>query len=286
MTHLSRQIFLALDPISSMHMGLSNDPEEHYRAELMSHFILRKIPNNITEECGEVYNKTTESKKLQQTRKSMANITPLNYVEPPVAAASSEGEYALSPLSSKKSGEPAQGSSDVTLWQSTSSTASSRVAPAPSSKESMKMEDVEGEAHLEARAKPVAVPSAASARSNRATTPVRDLSVKGVAMQSMKEIFCGDSALFKAQGLSGSDSAAAYDIIVRAGCASMQDLLCYLDEHKDHKECSCGAERDARAHDAQCSSRRAGVWVEGLTNIKIPAFHAMKIVQALKKDLK
>jgi len=271
-TYLSRQIFLALDPISSMHMGLSNDPEEHYRAELMSHFILRKIPNNIIDD-GEVYNKAHESKKLEQTRKSMMNFTPL-VADPPAEEGAPEG--AVGPFSKKADIYAAMDG----VLPSTQATAGV-TDPA-----SLKLVDYDGEVHQEFQPQPSAAFSAASARSNRASTPMRDLSVKGVAMQSMKDVFCGNATLFKAQGLSGPDSAAAYEVIVKAGCASMQDLFCYLDEHKIHKACSCGADKEARAHDSECSSRAAGAWVKGLMDIKVPAFHAVKIIQALKADLK
>ena len=44
---LSRECFLSLDPISAMHLGLTNDPENISRAEKLSKFLLQKIPNNI-----------------------------------------------------------------------------------------------------------------------------------------------------------------------------------------------------------------------------------------------
>jgi hypothetical protein len=44
---LSRECFLALDPISAKHLGLSNSQNSLDRAEKLSKYLLYKIPNNI-----------------------------------------------------------------------------------------------------------------------------------------------------------------------------------------------------------------------------------------------
>eukprot|EP01032_Pedospumella_encystans_P015700 gene15700-17943_t len=231
-TYLSRQIFLALDPISSMHMGLSNDPEEHYRAELMSHFILRKIPNTITDECGEVFNKKTESKKLQVTRASMAKITPLEYVEPPVIAVSNLDGEAV-PSGKKQQIEPvreegAQGDksnklSDVTLWQS------NKVTPVGDN-DHLEMVDMEGQHEASRREKPT--PSSDSQRAKLSASTKKDANIRSV---SLKELFCGEAYVFKSFGLSSTDAVAAYHNITQAGCTSSEELLHYLDEHKQYR---------------------------------------------------
>jgi hypothetical protein len=71
---LGREVFLALDPISAMHMGLSNDPQDHSRAESLSHYLLRKISNTLMSVAGgrEVFGEKQESAKLQQTRRIIA----------------------------------------------------------------------------------------------------------------------------------------------------------------------------------------------------------------------
>jgi hypothetical protein len=64
-------VFLSLDPISSMHMGLSNNPDEHNRAELLCNFLLRKIPNTliIDEKTGrECFIRKRESEKMELTK--------------------------------------------------------------------------------------------------------------------------------------------------------------------------------------------------------------------------
>lgn len=47
-------MFISLDPISAMHLGLSNDPLVMRRAELMAQYILRQVPNHLLDEqCEE-----------------------------------------------------------------------------------------------------------------------------------------------------------------------------------------------------------------------------------------
>ncbi len=271
-----------------MHMGLSNDPEEHYRAELMSHFILRKIPNTITEECGEVFNKKTESKKLQITRASMAKITPLDYVEPPVMAVSNlEGEAV--PSGKKQQIEPATENSqidksnklsEVSLWSS------NKVTPADTN-DHLEMVDMEGPHEASRRGKPT--PVGDSQHSHRANLNASEKKATNIRTTSLKELFCGEAYVFKSFGLSSTDALAAYTNIIQAGCTSSDELLHYLDEHKQHRVCNCSFNQNSESlskHDQECSSRVAGVWTEGLTTLRIPAFHAVKIIQALKAELK
>jgi hypothetical protein len=265
-----------------MHMGLSNDPEEHYRAELMSHFILRKIPNTITQECEEVFNKKTESRKLQQTRASMAHITPLEYVAPPViapvpAVGSDLGE--LAPSGKKQPNHEKQGGGDVgdvSLWQASS--ASTKVAPAAENIELVDMESAD--AAFEAKIKPAGVSS------SRRDLP-NATAAGSTKQQSLRDMFCGDPFVLAPYGVTRSESTAAYDLIVGAGCNSAQDLVTYLNENKDYKVCNCNnSQRERSPHEENCSSRVAGAWLDGLLKLKIPAFHAVKIILALKKDLK
>ncbi len=268
-----------------MHMGLSNDPEEHYRAELMSHFILRKIPNTITEECGEVFNKKTESKKLQATRASMAKITPLDYVEPPVIAVSNLEGQAV-PSGKKQQIEPVDENSqidrsnklsEVSLWQS------HKVAPADTSNH-LELVDMEGPHEASRREKPIPVSD-----SQRANLNVGEKKATNIRTTSLKELFCGEAYVFKSFRLSSTDAVAAYTNITQAGCTSSEELLHYLDEHKQHRVCNCSFHNNSERlskHDQECSSRVAGAWTEGLTTLRIPAFHAVKIIQALKGELK
>lgn len=54
MLALTRDMFISLDPISAMHLGLSNDPLVMRRAELMAQYILRQVPNHLlNEQCEE-----------------------------------------------------------------------------------------------------------------------------------------------------------------------------------------------------------------------------------------
>ena len=276
-----------------MHMGLSNDPEEHYRAELMSHFILRKIPNSITEGYEEVFNKKTESKKLQITRASMAKFTPLNNLEPLTEAVSNlEGEAVPSgknqqiesvdhndapATKSNKLAKP----SEVSLWPS------NKVVPAEFD-DHLEMVDMEtngtGDALHTASlsAKPISQSFPQQVDSSTGSSHV-PATIRAV---SLKELFCGEAYVFESFGLSSTDAAAAYNNITQAGCTSSEELLQYLDEHKQYRVCNCGLGSSGGMHQVQCSSRVAAVWVEGLTNLSIPAFHAVKIIQALRTELK
>ena len=50
---LTRDMFISLDPISAMHLGLSNCPLVMRRAELMAQYILRQVPNHLLDEVRE-----------------------------------------------------------------------------------------------------------------------------------------------------------------------------------------------------------------------------------------
>lgn len=51
MLALTRDMFISLDPISAMHLGLSNCPLVMRRAELMAQYILRQVPNHLLDEA-------------------------------------------------------------------------------------------------------------------------------------------------------------------------------------------------------------------------------------------
>lgn len=48
---LAQQMFISIDPISSMHLGIIGNPEDAQRAEYMSRYILKKVPNNLLQGC-------------------------------------------------------------------------------------------------------------------------------------------------------------------------------------------------------------------------------------------
>lgn len=280
-----------------MHMGLSNDPEEQYRAELMSHFILRKIPNSITEECEEVFHKGRESQKLQQTRKSQQ----LSAAATSQILQSIQHEGGVLPFS------------DADTKTTGNTTESNHKA------ENNKIQHFdEGQAHrgndniIEVIDIESSVPFENKPKPGGSTKPTNTIVVASKSagstnsanhsskLPALRDLFCSvEYHRLGEYGLSSSDAAAAYALIVQAGCGSTEELVTFLDEHKQYRPCSCGASEGlghsqdtGRAvsstpqHGAHCSSRAASVWVEALTSIKVPAFHAMKIVQALRNDLK
>lgn len=302
-TYLSRQIFLALDPISSMHMGLSNDPEEQYRAELMSHFILRKIPNNITEECEEVFQKGRESQKLQQTRKSqqldaaattqiLQNIQQDNAVQP--FGGQGDGANAAGALINdlpnnkiqrvnESTGGEGDGSVEIIDMENTIIPFENKTKPTCS---------VVTKLATQAVVPVLSEHSANTSTNTNAAAPCRG-SGHSSELPVLRDLFCGAAyPRLSEWGLSSADALAAYKLIVQAGCSSTEDLVSFLDEHKQYRPCSCGG-TGLMPSQGQSGSQDTGrrntlqySVLEALTSIRVPAFHAVKIVQALRTELK
>jgi hypothetical protein len=122
--------------------------------------------------------------------------------------------------------------------------------------------------------------AAAVARTGAPTSPAPPL----------QELFCHpEKYLFEDTGLSLVNSAAVYAYVTQAGCVTTEQLLKFLKESKQYRPCTCSRDSSADAgsslHSDQCSSRRAGVWAEALTNIGVPYFHAIQVVQTLRQHL-
>ena len=107
----------------------------------------------------------------------------------------------------------------------------------------------------------------------------------------LRVLFCDpDQHMFRRAGLKVRDSSTAYLCLVHAGCYSFEELLSYLNHHKQPRICNCTAVSDAAQvsknhHTDGCECRQAGAWTGALTEIGIPAFHALKIVLAVKSQL-
>jgi len=282
---LAKAIFIALDPISSMHMGLTNDPEVQFRAELLSHFMLRKIPNTIVDDedhpDNDLFARKRESVKYEETRASvklMTATTPTSahsgvtagtaYTQQtqPQDAKPLYEHVADGEIHNFEPDAPEVPNADPDAFLADTTTKSSH----------RRMYAVSGKTgEIE---QPADAPSSV------------DVAAVSARRRDLREMFCGDAYLFQSYGLTKMDSAAAYDCIVRSGCSSSENLLSYLDHNKQARMqgiCDCAApNRDSDVHDVTCGSRIAAMWSEGLTNIDIPAFHAVKIIQALQKDLK
>jgi len=382
----AKEIFIALDPISSMHMGLTNDPDVQFRAELLSHFMLRKIPNSIVNEDEDphqdVFAKKRESQKYQSSNPNTKFIpvgrTSMKYSAPtgpsgsgkaiatvrPFAKNSEEGEEEeedtngeflpsggrykapvvekkticitripfvtpMIPDESEKStdnrfgdeddAEPsdddvhefdAPAAFDTTVKKSifttknklgantvfTSRGTSSTIF---TTKGAFKRGTMAIPFSAGARIVPVASNAqvfgqATEAPKKRQTDTKRRSFIQSMSLDDM---FCSETYLFEARGLAPAEALAAYTAICAAGCNSTQDLLNYLDTHRQQVSCNCGykpkngmqrgsGRGNTSSHAVDCDSRMAGVWADSLVKMGIPAFHAMKIVEALKKDLK
>jgi hypothetical protein len=313
-THISRQIFLALDPISAMHMGLSNDPEEQYRAELMSHFILRKIPNTLLQdETGdEIFQHKQESVKYEHTKqqqkeeqREMENREPEGF-SPRVGTVQPFTDkevldrvtYASLDLARDV---PAMGvaSPAVSQWRD------AKVSPAVEREADLKVDDIETAAAVPSlsRAK-TASPASPASPGSPAQAAAKQVSLTRQAtsqqqrlgdLPSLQEMFCDpESFRFRSAGLSLEDSTAAYECLIRAGCTSIEELVAYLDDHKEPRTCTCtlqpskGSGKGPQlnlAHEAKCCARQPGAWTAALTVTGIPVFHARKIVLSVKTFL-
>jgi len=229
-----------------------------FRAELLSHFMLRKIPNSIVDDedhpDNDLFARKRESVKYEETRASVKLMTSAATVS---AAQSYESQpdtkdtpaHTTPPRVHHDSGdfEPDEAevvNTEVGVFQANTTTkVSQRRAP-------------------------------------QANEPAL----------ALYEMFCGDKYMFQSYGLSRKDSTSAHGCIVRSGCTSFQELLMYLDDNKQARlqgVCNCAApDKDHDTHDVDCGSRVAAMWTDGLTNIGIPVFCAVKIVRAVKKDLK
>lgn len=272
-------------------MGLSNDPEEQYRAELMSHFILRKIPNSITEECEEVFHKGRESQKLQQTRKSQQ----LSAAATAQILQSIQHDNGVLPFSDVDNQQISSGAENNHKAENNKIQHFDADHAHHIDNNHIEVIDIESSVPFGNKPKPAGSTKPTTNTIVVASKPAANANAQNHSskLPVLRELFCGaDYHRLAEHGLSSTDAAAAYALLVQAGCGSTEELLTFLDEYKQCRQCNCGAtglergEVSTQQHSPHCSSRAASVWVEALTSIKVPAFHAMKIVQALRNDLK
>jgi hypothetical protein len=103
-----------------------------------------------------------------------------------------------------------------------------------------------------------------------------------VGLDSLQDMFADpESYRFKSVGLSLAESTAALTCLMKAGCTSTEELVAYLDHHKQPRACSCGKSE----HTLQCATRQAGAWTAALVSTGIPVFHARKIILSVKSYL-
>jgi len=358
-----------------MHMGLTNSPDVQFRAELLSHFMLRKIPNSIVDEDEnphqDVFAKKRESQKLQST--TSASFVPMGrtsqkYSAPAGSGGPSGRVYTQTPFH----GEHADDDEEDTNGEFLPSGGRYKAPVAPPKKticitripfvqplvedvsekstdidprHEMAMEDNDNEDEVQEFDAPaafdttmkksifttknklgantvftsrgtsstifttkgafkrgtMAIPFSAGQRIvpiAEAPTPPKkrsNLQRKSfIQAMNLDDMFCGDAFLFQTKGMTKTESTAAYAAISAAGCNSTQDLLDFLDSNRQQIHCTCGRDKKVGgsgrgsqfAHSPDCDSRMSGVWAESLVKMGIPAFHAMKIVECLKIDLK
>jgi hypothetical protein len=349
---LARKVFLSLDPISSMHLGLSNNKDQQYRAELLSHFILRKVPNTLIqdEDGKEFFERKRESEKLEfsKSQKMPQKRKLKNKHKTVPAPADSDGEDEgekdgfgelgrTKPALSKERTEtltrvhskvihvedsavrdfdsalvgdrtPKMSYDDAAVITDPTATVETvcvdvtrrvSVDRRRSQLQQLVIEDLDGPGAVEHRNtthETATVTAAVSPHPPVAVETARAKATRRASMERMSSLpalqpmFCDpEKFLAKSTGLSLVDSVAVYAYITQAGCETTEDLLLTLKEAKQHRRCSCSrnsnADAGSAAHAEQCSSRRAGVWADALTNVGVPYFHAIKIVRALRSYL-
>jgi hypothetical protein len=274
--YLSRQIFLALDPISSMHMGLTNDPDDQYRAELLSHFILRKIPNSIVDdpEVEDVFLRRHESQKYEHAKtKSAAELR----------SERKHGDEATSDgFASHGAGEANRRGSEhgKELW------AKAKVADASNV---MDVEDFDSSTvPFAGKGKPGAASeesgTAASARDAHAAPSSGQSGMSGSGkLPPLREMFCDpDKFWFRSVDVPLAESLEAYDALIKHRCKTAEDLVSYLDVHKEPRDCTCGAEARGRPHALKCHARQVSAWTGALRELGVPAFTANKVVTRIR----
>jgi hypothetical protein len=254
-------VFLALDPISAMHMGLSNDPHEHHRAETLTHFLLRKIPNSLMNGEGgkEAFGEQKESVKLRTTRRiaAMGAAPPV-----PSAQVHPAGEGSGAGADSKRAGaDRAKGPPDT-------------AAHAKAQADRLRSLLSKHKNHEE---------SAADALQALSTSAPEDL-------PPLEELFCSaEGNFFTGVGLSLEDATSVYQCITQAGCRSTPQLISFMKETKLYRPCTCARNNNVDAgsvlHTDHCASRNAGVWTEALTRVGVPYTRAQLVVEALRAHL-
>jgi hypothetical protein len=279
-SHLSRQIFLALDPISAMHMGLTNDPDEQYRAELLSHFILRKIPNSIVDdaqptEAEEIFTQKRESQKYEQTKSKR------------VAAAAQEAEMSSSHaddvqgFAEKEGGGYGAAVSEKAAGNKTEIWKTAKVAD----EDGLDVVDLEGSAvPFASKPKPgVSHTHDVQQQHSIGTRPV----AMGGKFPPLREMFAdADKYWFRSVDVTLAESAEVYVTLCANGCKTAEELVAYLDDHKELRACTCSAERATAAHEAHCHTRQASAWTGALRTAGVTVFTARKIVLRLESHLK
>jgi hypothetical protein len=293
-------MFLSFDPITAMHLGLSSDPNDIYRAEMMSHYILNKIPNTILTRPDPdaepavftEFPHTAEELQAQQPHETGSGI---------VSALIKKSDHASKVVSQHhktlSSGAvlpfDAEDGQLVDLENQPAFTPSSREVLPPAK---IAVASQRGSRFTSYSAPVVsASPSVASSFDGGTyATPIQLALKKAVCnsiradLPSLESIFRGtgskgeESYLLRESDMTHKDSLGALDKLVEAGCESAQEVVSLLNETKAPSQCSC----KASPHSEQCGSRKTALWMPTLVALDIPAFHALKIVKYFKPYLK
>mmetsp|Transcript_13653 Transcript_13653/g.22756 ORF Transcript_13653/g.22756 Transcript_13653/m.22756 type:complete len:282 (-) Transcript_13653:71-916(-) len=280
-----------------MHLGLSNDPAVQHRAELISHYILQKIPNSIVDQgSGEahVFSEKHESEKHRVIRHQEGAISAQQQQQegdespgvpvpiPVVGADDARVRRAVSP-----------GSTGIDINSSSVLAAAPAASAVPAAADGNRMHIVDIECDSET----------AAASSLPSLKEIFVGSDSFILLQLSKLLNINDTignggnsggggggglvstepaATYRGRGmglLTQVEVEAVYHKLIKSGCATTEDLITYLNENRIFRHDTIDSHRN------ECADRAAGVWLNSFTVLDIPAFHAYKIIICLKQYL-
>eukprot|EP01031_Cornospumella_fuschlensis_P030559 gene30559-36932_t len=234
---LSQEMFLALDPISAMHLGLTNDPNDIYRAELMSRYILGKVPNNILEE-SEVFNEQVESAKENDEE----DKPPSEHVNSISNSLKEKLHRVVGRVHEQGGHEHGSHNPDVFDSQPGSQPSHQPVNRQPPEHHAhphtglFSQSTSSPSSHMHATPAPIPVCSTLLPAAQ-----THELPVLSVDLPSLSEVFTGEEYWLKSR-VPVAIARVVHDQIVMSGCDTMRSLLDYLDENKTTygvSGCSC-----------------------------------------------
>jgi hypothetical protein len=235
---LSRECFLSLDPISAMHLGLSNKYEHIERAEKLSRYLLYKIPNNILQTHDE---NSARLKRLLSPRVPHPSETtdPMNTAKKTTQEAKESIEPVETNILTRKNDSAAQPSNDSENNQQKNTSKSvfdvskKLLSPKPSNKlkTARRVSIIEKEREELKNRLELAVPAP--------TIPSLESELPEVALPNdLSEIFSSGNYLLAKVSLKDCES--VYDKLYKRGFTTTEQVLEYLNETKQLSiACNC-----------------------------------------------
>jgi hypothetical protein len=287
-------MFIALDPITALHLGLSNDPKVMFRAELLANYILKKVPNHILNEDQKERRHSSDMEELeiqaliegipfdeihqqQQQQQQQQPFVPPNY-----SSRVDEIPHVL--LMESKQENDSSRPPLLPLSSSSSSIANgSKVMPFDDSKKKIIVQDFEAEQEQggtqeHSSHRPLHNHQDIAHKFQHAAaklTPSNHPSIKIQSIkydQDLKSIFTSDiyeEFLMKYLHLEREDAQNIYTILEKHGFVCMKDLIEYLNEMKQYVSCTCHHSRQQHYQQQQ----QMNVFTSDATTMNINNIH-------------